>query len=150
MINIEFRLAAPPFSKPQIEEFLELSGKIFGTSDEVDGSWRMRKMPDVTFCEARCDGALVGFKIGYAITSTRYYSWLGGVDPAFRGRGIARELMNRQHAWIAENGYASVETGAQQDNLAMTRLNLLSGFEVVGIRFKEQGPEMTYAKRLNE
>ncbi len=61
---------------------------------------------------------------------------------------IARELMNRQHAWISQNGFASVETGAQQDNLAMTRLNLMSGFQVVGIRFKDLGPEITYEKRF--
>ena len=58
--------------------------------------------------------------------------------------------MNRQHAWISENGYASVETGAAQDNLAMTRLNHASGFDVVGIRLKDRGPEITYEKRLNE
>jgi len=146
--NIEYRLTKPPFLESQIQEFLDLAEKVFGSTDRADGSWRLQKMPDVTFFAARRDGELVGFKIGYAITSFRYYSWLGGVDPAYRRLGIAQELMNRQHAWISQNGFASVETGAQQDNLAMTRLNLMSGFQVVGIRFKDLGPEVTYEKRL--
>ena len=149
-MNIEYRLVKSPFSEAQIQELLVLTVKVFGTDDGVDGSWRLQKMPDVTFFEARKEGELVGFKIGYALNATRYYSWLGGVDPACRRHGIAQELMDRQHAWIAQHGFASVETGAQQDNLAMSRLNLVKGFKVVGIRFKELGPEITYEKRLNE
>ncbi|MCZ6616956.1 MAG: GNAT family N-acetyltransferase [Gammaproteobacteria bacterium] len=149
-MDIEYRLATPPFCESRIEELLELTGKVFGNTDAVDGPWRLRNMPDVTLLEARRDGKLVGFKIGYAITSTRYYSWLGGVDPDHRRLGIAGELMTRQHDWISRNGYASVETGVQQENLAMTRLNLASGFQVVGIRFKDLGPEITYQKRLSK
>ena len=67
MINFEYRLVKPPFSESQLQEFLELAGKIFGNTDGIDGWWRMRKMPDVSYLQARNNDVLVGFKIGYAI-----------------------------------------------------------------------------------
>lgn len=54
--------------------------------------------------------ALVGCKLGYERQPGHYYSWLGGVHPDFRGRGIAAELMRRQHAWCAAQGYRRVRT----------------------------------------
>ena len=149
MADLEYRLTKAPFSEPEIQELVGLAGKIFGSANATDISWRLEKMPDVTCFAAWSDGVPIGFKIGYALTSVRYYSWLGGVDQAFRRQGIAQALMDRQHAWIPENGYISVETGAQQDNLAMTRLNHVSGFQVVGIRFKNLGPDVTYEKRFD-
>jgi len=47
-----------------------------------------------------------------------------------------------------EAGYQRVETGARQHNAAMAELNLTSGFKVVGIRFKDGDPEITYEKQL--
>jgi len=105
-------------------------------------------MPDFTLFEAREQHRLIGCKMGYAHTQTRYYSWLGGVRVDFRRRGIATELMHRQHLWLQENGYQTVETGARQDNHEMAKLNLASGFAVVGIRYKGQVPDVIYEKRL--
>ena len=36
-------------------------------------------------------GQVVGFKLGYALSTREFYSWIGAVDGAFRGRGIARQ-----------------------------------------------------------
>lgn len=87
--------------------------------------------------------------MGYAHTPTRYYSWLGGVDADYRRQGIALDLMSRQHVWLAANGYQSVETGARQDIYAMAELNLTSGFQVVGIRFKGSVADTIYEKPLD-
>jgi hypothetical protein len=56
--------------------------------------------------------------------------------------------MERQHEWVAASGYKTVDTGARQGNFAMAELNLVSGFRVVGIRFKDGVPDITYEKRL--
>ena len=51
-------------------------------------------------CQRAC-----AYKIGYAMTQTKYYSWLGGVRPDQRRQGLASELMERQHNWAAAQGY---------------------------------------------
>ena len=81
-------------------------------------------MPDVSALLAIAAGSIVGYKVGYAKSQRKYYSWLGGVDPEFRRRGIASELMQRQHEWIAARGYTVVETAADQNNTAMAQVNL--------------------------
>ena len=43
-------------------------------------------------------GRVVGCKLGYERQPGHYHSWLGGVLPGFRGRGLAAELLRRQHA----------------------------------------------------
>ena len=145
---VSYELIRAPFSETLISEVHGLAEKVFGSGIDDGGAWRFENMPDFTVIEARVGEQLVGFKLGYAHTPTRYYSWLGGVDPEYRRQGIAGELMNRQHAWLLEAGYKTVETGARQHNSAMAELNLASGFKVVGIRFKDGDPEITYEKQL--
>ena len=105
-------------------------------------------MPVVTLFEATCEGQLVGFKIGFAMKLDHYYSWLGGVHPDYQRNKIATELMRLQHMWLRDEGYRTVETSAQQNNHAMGKLNLDSGFQVVGLRFKDQLPFVEYEKIL--
>jgi GNAT superfamily N-acetyltransferase len=81
----------------------------------------------------------VGFKLGYERTSDEFYSWLGGVHPDFRRRGIARRLLNLQHEWCRKSGYRRVSTETLNDNHAMLLLNLASGFVVVGTRADSRG-----------
>ncbi len=105
-------------------------------------------MPDVSAFLAIAAGRIVGFKIGYAMSQRKYYSWLGGVDPAFRRRGVASELMERQHRWIAMRGYTVVETSANQENVAMAQVNLRHGFSVCGMRVEAARTQVLYSKSL--
>lgn len=129
-----------------VGEIESLSASVFGGNGDSEGDWRFKHMPDFSLFEARAENRLVGFKIGYAHTKTRYYSWLGAVNVTFRRNGIARELMIRQHLWLCERGYLSVETAARHSNFAMAQLNLASGFKVVGIRYKGEDPDIIYEK----
>lgn len=96
------------------------------------------------------DGAAVGFKLGYEDRPRRFLSWLGGVVERRRGRGIAGELMRRQHAGLAAAGYAEVRTNTFQRWLAMLRLDLAHGFEVLGTEAHRSGkPKLLLAKRLD-
>ena len=62
------------------------------------------------FWLASVDGTVVGCKVGYERKPGHYYSWLGGVHSEFRGRGIARSLMQQQHAWCQHQGYHRIRT----------------------------------------
>ena len=97
---------------------------------------------------AHAVGRLVGFKAGYATGRHRYYSWLGGEQADFRRRGIAAALMRRQHAWLRERGFETVETAANQDNLPMIGANLEHGFTVCGLRQKAGRVQVLFSKDL--
>lgn len=146
-MDIAYHLTQAPLPTDAVEEIQSLVAIVFDSLD-LDVPWRIENMPDFTVFGARCDGALVGFKMGYAHTRRRYYSWLGGVHPEFRHRAIARQMMASQHRWLADQGYTSVETSARDDNAAMIQLNLSSGFREVGSRLKDGHNNTVFEKRL--
>ena len=85
------------------------------------------------------DGALLGFKLGYARGEDTFYSWLGGIHPSIRRKGVGRVLMQRQHDWARAHGYAFVETRTRTVNNAMIILNLQSGFQIVAFENDSAG-----------
>lgn len=92
---------------------------------------------------------MVGYKIGYQDRKSRFYSWLGGVYPEYRGQGIASELMLKQHEWCKQHGYAVVRTQTKNKWRSMLILNLRHGFNIVGTYTDEKGePKITLEKRL--
>lgn len=80
----------------------------------------------------RVDGQVAGFKIGYEQEDGVFYSWLGGVLPQFRGRGIASTLMTSQHEEAKKRGYKRVRTYSQNNRKTMMISNLKHGFDIVG------------------
>lgn len=140
-------LIEAPFSDAFIAQFVDISQRVFEQSADqawLDAlHWRLEKMPDVTVFVAEVDGTLVGYKAGYATHPNRYYSWLGGVDPEFRGQGIGKLLMDQQHA---SSRFKSVETHVAQDNAAMVQLNLKSGLTITGMFSKEGEPNFIMKK----
>ena len=146
--DITYRLDLPPFAAAVVEELEALNAAVFSTVAPQYVSWRMSSMPDVSAFLAIASGRIVGFKVGYAMSQRKYYSWLGGVDPAFRRHGIASALMQRQHEWIAVRGYTVVETSANQENTAMAQANLRHGFSVCGMRVEAARTQVLYSKSL--
>jgi len=129
----ELRLVTAPFGSALVGELEALVDRVFGAFDGVaELRWKLERMPDITLYIASDGDDLIAFKLGYALTPTRYYSWLGGVDQRYRRQGIARRLMDAQHAWASAHGYRAIETGALVDNAAMLILNLQVGFRVFG------------------
>ncbi|SES30330.1 GNAT family N-acetyltransferase [Psychrobacillus sp. OK032] len=74
---------------------------------------------------------VVGFKIGYEYANNTFYSWLGGVHADFRGKGIASELMRRQHEKVESLGYPKVRTISRNKRREMLLLNIKFGFNVI-------------------
>ncbi len=146
-VTIAYSLHLAPFDASLLLELNELARTVFD-EPTMDLEWRLAVMPQATAVLARDGGRLVGFKLGYATTETRYYSWLGGVHPAARGGGIARQLMRRQHRWLRERGCSQVETAADQGNTAMAHVNLQEGFAVCGSRSMPGRVQVLYLKLL--
>jgi predicted GNAT superfamily acetyltransferase len=148
MNAISYRLDLPPFNARMIDELEALNAGVFDSVAPQYVSWRMANMPDVSAFLALSADKIVGFKVGYAMSQRKYYSWLGGVDRAFRRRGIASALMNQQHRWIATRGYTVVETSANRENIAMAQVNLRHGFSVCGMRVEAARTQVLYSKSL--
>ena len=144
----EYSQLGIPFDSNSVEEVFELAKLLFPTLQQEDFEWRINNMPLLSGFIARIDQSVVGFKLGYAVTSTRYYSWLGGVHPEHQKVGIARQLMKNQHDWLRDKGFAVVETEQIQTNHRMARLNESAGFNASGIRFDSK-PRTIYRRTLD-
>lgn len=86
---------------------------------------------------AKIDGQIAGFKLGYAIDSSCFYSWVGAVEKKFRRIGVASLLMNSQHQWCREQGYLRIETKCQNQFQEMLILNLKNNFRIIGTHLSE-------------
>ncbi|MFJ7972148.1 GNAT family N-acetyltransferase [Psychrobacillus sp. NPDC096389] len=82
---------------------------------------------------------VIGFKMGYEFNDHTFYSWLGGVHSDYRGKGIASELMHRQHEKIKSLGYPKVRTISRNKRRAMLLLNIKFGFDVVETFVSKKG-----------
>lgn len=117
------------------------------TEFTADLSYQQQRQP-VQAWLAYVDGRLVGCKLGYEQKPGQYYSWLGGVHPDFRGRGIAAELMRLQHAWCTAQGYRRVRTHTYNRWRAMLLLNLQHGFDIIGTMQGSRGLTIVLEKVL--
>ncbi len=125
-----------------------LAQRAFGSFDADDIQWRLSVMPEISVFLAAIEGKAIGFKAGYAATPRRYYSWLGGVDPDFRGHGVAAALMYAQHQWLTSTRYLLVETHVRQSNAAMIQVNLKAGLSVTGMFMKSGEPNLIMQREI--
>jgi GNAT superfamily N-acetyltransferase len=72
-----------------------------------------------------------GFKIGYEREGT-FYSWLGGVLPEYRRKGVATLLADAQEKWAGEQGYTSIWMKTRNRFPAMLIMALGRGFRITG------------------
>ena len=73
----------------------------------------------------------IAFKIGYQKHSDgSFYSWMGGVLPNYRRKGIANELADIQEAWAKKNGYISIKMQTREKHKAMLALAINRGFQI--------------------
>jgi len=94
----------------------------------------------------------VGFKIGYEYHSDHeyFYSWNGGVLPAYRRRGIARRLMLQQHEFAKKHGYKYIRTHTKNKYRSMLLFNIAEGFDVTGVykKLREESHGIILEKKL--
>lgn len=78
-MNIVYTMEQSPFASDLVQAMAGVAASIFQRPVD-DLQWRLSAMPCASVACARVQGELVGFKIGYAHSQSRYYSWLCG-DP---------------------------------------------------------------------
>ena len=72
-----------------------------------------------------------GFKIGYSLDNSVFYSWMGGVLPNLRRSGIGYELANYQENWAIKNGYQKIRLKTRKKHQAMIQFSLKRQFEII-------------------
>ncbi|SVA20794.1 uncharacterized protein METZ01_LOCUS73648 [marine metagenome] len=73
----------------------------------------------------------IAFKIGYHRHSDgSFYSWMGGVLPNYRRKGIANNLADHQEAWAKKKSYNSIKVQTRSKHNAMLTLLINRGFQI--------------------
>ena len=148
--KLKFNISIFPFSDVIKAELVSVAEAAFAKkapNSWVEAfEWRLEHMPDVTVFVAEQSAKIVGFKAGYATAYDRYYSWLGGVRPEYRRRGVASELMRRQHAWIENSRFRLLETQVSKSNSQMIAINEAGGFIKSGDFLKDGDPYLIFEK----
>ncbi|SHK83829.1 GNAT family N-acetyltransferase [Rhodothermus profundi] len=111
----------------QLEVIRELNRAIFEEERIINTFDR----DDLMILLARVDGVPVGFKIGYRENSRTFYSAKGGVLPAYRRQGIARQLLYVMMERARQKGYRrfAYDTFPNR-HPGMAVLGLTEGFRV--------------------
>ncbi len=78
----------------------------------------------------------VGFKVGYGCDGY-FYSWLGGVLPAYRRSGIALRLAEAQEDWARQQGYSRIVFKTRNAHKKMLLFAIGRGFDIVGFHPKD-------------
>ena len=142
--------ALPP--EPLLSSLLDLLTSVFANQSRAEWLADLtRTATTYPACQtllALDNERVVGCKLGYEYEPNVFYSWLGGVDPAYRGRGIAGELMRRQHDAGRAAGYVAVRTHTYNQWRDMLILNLRHGFDIVGTQPGKRGLTIKLEKHL--
>ena len=93
---------------------------------------RLLAVPHLILVAYDVDDQPMGFKVGYE-REGYFYSWMGGVLPDYRRRGVALALAEAQENWAHENGYRSVTFKTRNRLKAMLCFALQRGFNILKV-----------------
>lgn len=115
MVQIE--LAIPEFSSPKklADIKLRLAGK--------------RHLLLITYY----NGEPIGYKLGYALNDTTFYSWLGAVVPEHRGQGLAQKMLLQQGNWLQQHGFTAVQVKTMNRFRAMLAMLVKNNYAIIDL-----------------
>ncbi|QUY46839.1 GNAT family N-acetyltransferase [Serratia plymuthica] len=97
---------------------------------------------------AEIGGQPAGFKLGYQTQERVFYSWLGGVLPAFRRHGAAQALLAEQERWAQARGYRRIRVKTRNRFQAM--LTMLIGHHYQIVQLEKKGEVADYRLLLEK
>ncbi len=78
----------------------------------------------------------IGFKVGYE-RAGHFYSWMGGVLPAYRRLGVAQALADAQETWARSQGYLQIIFKTRNRHKAMLLFAIKNGFNMIEIEKRD-------------
>ncbi|WP_420551936.1 GNAT family N-acetyltransferase [Tenacibaculum aiptasiae] len=125
--------------KKGLEELLTLYTSVFNDAITDFFLERIQTKEKVFSIIAYYNNNPVGFKIGYQYNSNTFYSWVGGVLPQYRKKGIASNLAKLQESWALQNDFKKLRTKSMNKFKPMLILNLKNGFDIIQVYTNEKG-----------
>lgn len=117
-------------SLPELEnkELSKLHNEIFDTNENLNDKFLSKNK--IIILVAYKEKAIVGYKIGYEMDSSTFYSWLGGVEKNNRNHGIAQKLMDKQVSILKSKRYEKIQTKSFNKWKSMLILNIKNDFQI--------------------
>ncbi|WP_299010317.1 GNAT family N-acetyltransferase [uncultured Shewanella sp.] len=75
-------------------------------------------------------GELIGFKMGYPLNDTEFYSWLGGVVPKHRKASHAQAMLEEQEQWLRMHDYKRVRVKSMNRFSGMLCMLIRNGYDI--------------------
>lgn len=74
----------------------------------------------------------IGFKVGYRRDKDgSFYSWMGGILPAYRRYQVARKLAECQERWARKQNYSAIRFKTRNKLKSMQIFALSRGFDII-------------------
>lgn len=99
--------------------------------DTIEYERRLPGVPHLLLL-AESGGEMAGFKVGYEREGT-FYSWMGGVHPAYRREGVAKLLAREQEDWAKQQGYRHIRFKTRNYLKPMLIFALTNGFYISAV-----------------
>lgn len=133
-----------------LKQLIALNNLVFDSFEEELFRWNIENQPILLLNACfDCDN-LVGYKLGYARSKIKFYSWMGGVHPEYRKHGIAKQLMLTQHDWCIEKDFENVQTETLNKWKHMLQFNIKYGFQIIGTAESRYGQKIILVKNLKD
>ncbi len=81
----------------------------------------------------KVEGELAGFKLGYELSNSTFYSWLGGIIPEYRNLGLAQQLLQAQESWARKSGYQYIEVKTLNRFSSMLAMLTASRYQIINM-----------------
>ncbi|WP_323813107.1 GNAT family N-acetyltransferase [Cellvibrio sp. NN19] len=136
-----------------LSELLILHNQIDELSPIANSDYFAERIGDKIYLAlvAEIEGVLVGYKLGYWLTESIFYSWLGGVHPTHRKKGIAKQLLLEQERQVFEAGGTEVRVKSMNQFRSMLLLLIAQEYEITGTEMMQgQDIKILFSKHFNK
>ncbi|MCF7798176.1 MAG: GNAT family N-acetyltransferase [Lentisphaeria bacterium] len=133
-----------------LERVTELDVLIFGdtivTADKME---QIQAVPNLLLVASH-EKRPVGFKLAYAGSRpSHFHSWLGGVVPQYRRRGIAFRMLQMQEEWARSAGFTTIGFNTFHRFPEMQALGRKAGYALVKSTVEKGEAKLWFEKRLS-
>ncbi len=115
------------------------AAKVLDSASVAAWNEKLEDRAAVVIAYAESEGEIVGFKVGYELKPTLFYTWVGGVLPEFCSRGIATKMISDQLEFCKAKGFNMIKTISDNRNKEAMILNLRAGYDFCETKVDEEG-----------
>lgn len=130
------------------QELTKFYSSLFEDADLKFFKQRVLEHPQLCTVLAYQNDNLIGFKIGYPYSENTFYSWIGGIIPQFRKKGIATQLAKLQEDYVRSKGFTKLRTKSMNQYKPMMVLNLKNDFDITKIYTNSKGQTKIVFEKL--